>query len=346
MKQTATMLIAFLIGFAYAVKSQTNQEPFMVKSLAGQSIRHVHAETSGGNISVQSAAEQRIEVYVNPNNGRDNSTISREELEKRLNENYDLSITTSNNTLTAIAKPRPKMNNWKNAVSVSFRVYVASDVSTKLRTSGGNISLLSLNGTQDFTTSGGNLNLEKIKGTLTGRTSGGNITLKEISDNIDLSTSGGNISADNCTGKMELSTSGGSIKLNNLNGEIDATTSGGSVKGESIRGNLSAHTSGGNVSMTDLHCALNASTSGGNIDVEIRELTGAVKVTNSGGNIDIDLPAGKGMDLYLSGSRIKTDKLTNFSGTVEEDLINGKVNGGGTSITVKAGSGRVSLSLH
>jgi hypothetical protein len=98
--------------------------------------------------------------------------------------------------------------------------------------------------------------------------------------------------------------------------------------------------------MTDLHCALNASTSGGNIDVEIRELTGSVKVTNSGGNIDIDLPAGKGMDLYLSGSRIKTDKLTNFSGTVEEDLINGKVNGGGTSIRVKAGSGRVSLSLH
>ena len=53
----------------------------------------------------------------------------------------------------------------------------------------------------------------------------------------------------------------------------------------------------------------------------------------------------KAMDLKLSGGRIKTDKLSNFSGSIEEESVTGKLNGGGVPVTVKAGSGRISLTL-
>ena len=88
-----------------------------------------------------------------------------------------------------------------------------------------------------------------------------------------------------------------------------------------------------------------ASTSGGSIDVAINTLGKYVKISNSGGNINLQLPANKGLDLQLRGNRVKAGTLNNFSGSVEEDDVNGKMNGGGTPVKVSAGSGTVYLSF-
>jgi hypothetical protein len=48
--------------------------------------------------------------------------------------------------------------------------------------------------------------------------------------------------------------------------------------------------------------------------------------------------------LKLRAARSKQPRL-NFSGSVEDDLIDGKLNGGGSSVKVNAGSGRINLSL-
>jgi hypothetical protein len=44
-------------------------------------------------------------------------------------------------------------------------------------------------------------------------------------------------------------------------------------------------------------------------------------------------------------NKIKTDELKNFSGSVEEDNVSGKLNGGGTQVIARAGSGRVNISF-
>jgi hypothetical protein len=90
---------------------------------------------------------------------------------------------------------------------------------------------------------------------------------------------------------------------------------------------------------------LETSTSGGNIDVSIRQLGKYVKISNSAGHIDLELPKGKGMDLDLSADRIKTDHLDNFNGKIDDDEVSGKLNGGGVTVKVDAGSGRISLAL-
>ena len=336
--------LLIVLAAAVLIANAQNKTPFMTKSLTGQSVKSAEVSTSGGNIEVTGGAgNNRIEVYVWPNNGR-NDNVPKEELQKRLDEYYTLKVEVENNKLIAIAKPKKNNMDWKKGVSVSFKVFVDQNVSTDLSTSGGNIALKNLSGTQDFTTSGGNLEIESLTGKIKGRTSGGNINLTNAKNDIDVSTSGGNIKAERCDGKIKLSTSGGSLKLSALNGDIDATTSGGNVVGNDIAGDLATHTSGGNIDLDGLNCSLETSTSGGNIDVEMLSLKQFVKINNSGGNVNLRLP-NKAMDLRLTGGRVKTDKLNNFSGSIEDESIKGKVNGGGVPVTVDAGGGRITLTL-
>jgi len=342
------LLFLMLIALQVSVMAQFNseKEPLITKPLSNESIKDVEVQTSGGSISVSGVAvsEARIEVYVSPNNNRNN--LSKEEIQQRLNELYDLNISVANNKLTATAKRKQKLDDWKKSLNISFRVFVTKDVSTDLSTSGGSISLTNLSGKQNFSTSGGSLDVDNVSGNIDGRTSGGSINVENSKDDIELSTSGGSIEAKNCNGKLRLNTSGGSLELKDLKGEIRATTSGGSIHGKNIEGELISHTSGGSIYFTDLACSLETSTSGGNIDVAMKELGKYIKISNSAGNIDLQLPKGKGVDLDLSADKIKTDHLENFNGKLSEEEVNGKLNGGGVSVRVDAGSGRISLALR
>ncbi len=328
------------------IKAQSpDKEPFLTKSLSNESIKNVEVETSGGSITVTGVtADAKIEVYVSSNNGITN--LSREEIKQRLSENYNLKVSISGNTLIATAETKERNMNWKKSLNISFKIYVPSNVSTDLSTSGGSIRLVNLKGTQEFETSGGNLHVDNVTGKIDGKTSGGDIHVSNSSDDIDLSTSGGSIEASNCKGKLNLSTSGGSLHLNDLNGTIEVSTTGGRIDGGNITGELSAETSGGNIKLDDLYCSLETSTSGGSIDVAINTLGKYVKINNSGGNIDVQLPANKGYDLDLHGNKIKVSPMNNFSGDTDDNSIKGKINGGGTPVEVTAGSGRVYLNFR
>jgi DUF4097 and DUF4098 domain-containing protein YvlB len=341
------ILLVLLAAGTLLARAQNDQEtPYKAQSFANQSITSVESRTSGGSISVTGShgADARVEMYVHPNNG--NRGLSKEEIQKRLNEDYEITISLNNNKLTASAKTKQKFTDWKKSLSISFKIFVPQKVSTDLETSGGSIHMSDLSGNHDFRTSGGSLHVGKVTGKIVGSTSGGSIHVNDSRDDIDLSTSGGSIEATNCTGNIRLSTSGGSLHLNSLSGNIRATTSGGDVHGSSIGGELITHTSGGSITLTDLSCSLETSTSGGHIDVEIRELGKYVKIRNSGGHVSLQVPAGKGLDLKLYGGKIQTDALKNFSGSSSENQLEGSVNGGGVPVNIDAGGGKITLSFR
>jgi len=337
------LLFFVLAALQVSLKAQSDKTPFMTKSLSNESIKDVEVETSGGSIAVSGVtANARVEVYITSNN---NKQLTKEEIQQRLDEKYNLNISVANNKVTATARLNDKMTDWKKALNISFKIFVPRNVSTDLSTSGGSISLTNLSGNLKFSTSGGSLDLDNVGGNVDGRTSGGSINLENSKDEIELSTSGGSIDAKNCDGKLRLTTSGGSLDLQDLKGDIRATTSGGSIHGSDVEGELITHTSGGSIHLSDLSCSLETSTSGGNIDVSIKQLGKYIKISNSAGNVDVTLP-NKGLDLDLSASKIKTGQLTNFSGKVDEEEINGKLNGGGVPVRIDAGSGKISLSLR
>ena len=334
------MLPVFLLSII--VNAQESREPYINKSLAKEAINSVFARTSGGSIQVMgvNASEARIEVYITSNN----KSISKEEIGKRLQDDYNLTVEVSGNKLTAVAEPKRGFNNWKQSLNVAYKIYVPVDVTTDLSTSGGGIDLTNLKGSQNFSTSGGGLSLNKISGKVRGKTSGGGITLEDCKEDIVLSTSGGGIRASSCSGTLRLNTSGGPIELDGLNGEIEAETSGGGIRGENIKGNLYAHTSGGTIKLRGVACGIDASTSGGSIDADITEVVAAITLNNSGGNIHLKMPANKGLNLRLRGDKISVSDLTNFTGDQDDNSITGKVNGGGIPVNVST-NGNLTFAL-
>lgn len=345
MKKVLFHLMLTGLTLSSSAQFQTGEEPYMTKSFPKESIDNVEVKTSGGSISVEgvNASEARVEVFVHPNNSSDN--FSKEEIKGVLEENYDLSVSVSNNKVTAVAKTKERNMNWKKSLSISFKVFAPKKISSKLETSGGSISLKNLSGSQDFTTSGGSLHVDNLSGEVKGRTSGGSIHLANSKDDINLATSGGSILAENSSGNLRLSTSGGSINLSGLKGDIEANTSGGSINGNNISGELSTSTSGGSVRLSDLTCSLEASTSSGSMDVSMTALGKYIKLSNSGGNIDLAIPGNKGVNLKLSGRRVSTPALTNFNGSVDNNEVEGKMNGGGIAVTATAGGGKVNLTV-
>jgi len=339
------LLAASATYFNTKAQAYNSDEPFLIKTFANTAVKNVEVSTSGGSISVAGVnpSETRVEVYINGNNDR---KLTRDEIQQILNENYEFTVAQDGDKIVAKAKQKDRNMSWKKGISISFRVFAPKAVSTDLATSGGSIKLSDLTGNQKFATSGGSLKVENIDGKIDGNTSGGSINVSNSHNDINLSTSGGSIEASKCDGKIKLATSGGSLKLEELNGTIEANTSGGSIRANNIQGSLSTHTSGGSVRLENLSCSVDASTSGGSMSVDVTKLGEFVRLSNSGGNIDLTLPKGSGLNLRLSGNKVNTVALSNFSGSVDDDNVNGTLNGGGTEVVVRAGSGKINLSLQ
>ena len=338
------LLSLFILGLSISSVSwaQDKETPYFVKTYKSSEIKNLNVRTSGGGISVTGGDgdETRVEVYLKVNNG--GSKLSKDEIENRLKE-YELSVKKEGETILCIAKRKSESNwnNWKNGLSISFKIYTPEKISTDLVTSGGGISLKNLNGNLGFSTSGGGLKLQNLGGIIKGRTSGGGINISGCRDNIDVATSGGGIDAENCNGDIKLTTSGGGLTLKKLNGSIKATTSGGGIRAEEISGDFVTSTSGGSIQLEDITASVKASTSGGGIDADIKSLGKYLSLSTSAGSIHVRMPMDKGMDLDLDGQRVKVPNLSKFNGTVEKDRVKGLLYGGGIAVRMNAYSGGV-----
>lgn len=344
--KTYFLLLVFACQGYLALGQDWNKTPYETKSLANDAIRDVIVKTSGGSISVSGASGEaaRVEVFVHGNNHE----LTREEIKKRLDEDYDLQVSVSNHEVHASAKRKHEGGinwDWRRQLSISFKVYVPRQVATHLNTSGGSIHLDNLSGDENFSTSGGSLHVDHLTGVIKGETSGGSIQVSNSGDNITLETSGGSISASNCNGKIKLETSGGSLHLAGLKGMINANTSGGSIQASNIEGELITGTSGGSVNLTQMACSLEASTSGGSMNVELSHVGKYVKLDVSGGHVNLRLPSKQGLDLNLSANRINKPEMSNFNGEWEKDHVKGSLNGGGVPVHVDA-SGHLDISFN
>ncbi len=342
-----TYLLLFLIACqSYVAFGQDSKTPYEVKSLANDAIKEVFVKTSGGSILVsgQAGESARIEIYVQGNNGMD---LSKQEIKKRLDEDYDLEVAVTGHELHAMAKRKHDGGwDWKRQLSISFKIFVPKQANTHLSTSGGSIHLDNLTGDENFTTSGGSLNVDALTGNIKGETSGGSIHVSNSGDNISLETSGGSIQANNCRGKIKLETSGGSLHLEDLKGSINANTSGGSIQGSNIEGEFITSTSGGSVNLSRLACSLDASTSGGSMNVEIIRAGKYVKLDDSGGHISLRLPGNQGYNLNLSADRINpSSAVGKFNGEWEKDHVKGTFNSGGIPVNVDV-SGHLDIAFN
>lgn len=346
MKTLFTLLTVACFSAGAFAQDYDSKTPYLTKSLSNDAISNVIVSTSAGGITVsgKSGEAPRIEVYIKGNNNRE---LSKEEIEKRLAEDYDMNIAVNGHELSAIVKNKHQNDfDWKKSLSISFKIYVPEKVSTNLRTSGGGIRLDNLKGNEEFTTSGGGLQIDKLVGTIHGHTSGGGIEVNNSSEHIELETSGGGIIAKHCDGEIKLHTSGGGLILEDLKGNINAHTSGGGVEGARIDGELITSTSGGGIELKEISGSVDAHTSAGGLVAEMIRVDKYLKLSTSAGNIDLVLPAKQGLDLNLHGERVSQHQFNGFNGDWDKDHVRGTVNGGGATVEAHASSGDVNVKFN
>jgi Putative adhesin len=329
---------AFILSAScLAVQAQHAESDYLytTKSFRDASPKKIIAGTSHGNISVSDvpASQTRVEVYVR--NSNSNQELSKQEMQKKLDEYYTLEISLSGDVLNASVHQKKDILFNESGLSISFEIYTPKAASSILKTSHGNIDLTGLEGSQDAETSHGDITISKIKGKLVAQTSHGNVSVTDCNNDIDASTDHGDVTGRNCEGTIKLSTSHGNIDLRDLKGKVRAGTSHGNVSGNSIEGELTASTSHGNVSLDGMSSSVNASTDHGDISLTVANITGEIVMNNGNGNISLELPKGKGLDLDLQGRDVYVDEMQNFTGSKSKDLVKGSTNGGGTRVSAK-----------
>ncbi|MEB2786202.1 DUF4097 family beta strand repeat-containing protein [Algoriphagus persicinus] len=303
LKFPSTFLLLVFVLQSSVFATDFKADPYLTKKFRLNGEGNLKVETSGSSIAVTGASGSQVivDMYVKLN-GRE-IEMEDAEVEREL-DNYNLDISQSGNTISVSVKK--KNNSGRSKLSLSFRIQVPTEMSSRFQSSGGSISVDGLNGEQEIATSGGSIQVVNSRGYVNTHSSGGSFKLENFEGNIDVQTSGGSIKVNQLTGDLKVNTSGGSVNLSEINGSILATTSGGS-----IRAQLS--------------------------NVE-KELT----MKSSGGSITAVVPEGLGLDLDLSGGRVNS-KLSNFSGEVKKDRILGKINGGGIPVTMQSSGGSINL---
>ncbi|WP_422359773.1 DUF4097 family beta strand repeat-containing protein [Reichenbachiella sp.] len=314
--------------------------------------------TADGDVSIYPSDKNEIEVFYIVERNNEVLKISPKELE----EEFIIDISSGNNYLSISVKQRYqyRMRDWRNRLNVSFEIYTPFKTSCDLRTSDGDVRLRGLTAAQEMQTSDGDIDVSKVNGDLYARTSDGDIYVSQVVGDVESITSDGDIELKNIDGDVDGRTSDGDVELEDIKGEVDLVTSDGDITAVGMDGNLeltssdgdlrlgrvngtmTVNTSDGDISFRDLSGSLKARTSDGQIKGNMLELNGDLELRTSDGSIAVTVPGNKGFDLLLRGEDIRT-VLDNFSGTSKDHLVEGRVNGGGSLVSLHASGGDVSL---
>lgn len=195
-------------------------------------------------------------------------------------------------------------------------------------------------------TSGGSIELDDVGGVVDAHTSGGSISTGRLGNVANLRTSGGSIKIDGAAAKVDARTSGGSIRVGDTDGPVDVRTSGGSISLARIRGSVTARTSGGGISIEDATGSVDASTSGGSIKARLSgQLNADSKLSTSGGGITVSIASNVAADLdaRASGGGVSSDVPITIQGTMDDDELRGKINGGGPKLTLRTSGGGIKV---
>lgn len=250
----------------------SNLKTLQEKTFNTESGKKIEINASMGDVDISSW--NKNEVYV--------KILGNSKAEDKIKFHFD----EDSGNITVTAKKKGTFTNWfTSGIRLRFEIKVPGKFNTETHTSGGDISLIAVDGKNQLKTSGGDISLKDITGDIYVSTSGGDIIAKYIKGNIILKTSGGDIKASNVTGDLTAKTSGGNITFSANNAKIVASTSGGNILGSYIGKNLGiyVHSSGGDILLKlpkDINGSAKLTTSGGYIECGIK-LTNVEKKSNS-----------------------------------------------------------------
>lgn len=281
-------------------------KPYLTREFTLDGPGILKAFTVAGNIEVQTieaSNKVKVEVYLD----RGYSFWSNS---KNL-DNYRITVIQRGNEIVSSVERKSKETGFfSDQMRFSFKVYVPENMSTELKTSGGNITVSGLQGHHMIKTSGGNIELDEIKGKLAAYTAGGNININ------------------NSRGTLYAKTTGGNIKVDQSGGEIRLLSEGGRILAERISGTLLAKLGGGD------------------IKAHFLKVSEGISLDTGAGNIYLEIPQMDGFDLVLRGTEIVLPSDLYIEGIKGRQKVEGTVKKGGAPINLTTNHGKIELIIN
>lgn len=310
------------------VLARTSSGSIKIKAAKGK----IEASNSGGNIYIEEAG---ADVAAKTSSGSITVLASKGAVATK-NSGGDIRIESASGEVVA------------ETSSGSIRLGVLRGKSVRAKNSGGDISLAEAEGAVFAQTSSGSIKIKAAKGSVEVRNSGGDIAIGQAEGDVVAQTSSGSIHITAAKGKVQARDSGGDITLDKSEGETFLSTSSGSILVGLAKGKAEIKNSGGKIEVAEAHDLVQAETSSGAINVSFAEPPRAdCRLAVSGGGIKIALPKSAGVDLDAksSGGKVLSELTVTRSTTGQSrpGELQGKLNGGGPAIVLRASSGDIQL---
>jgi DUF4097 and DUF4098 domain-containing protein YvlB len=149
-------------------------------------------------------------------------------------------------------------------------------------------------------------------------------------------------------GRVNLRTGDGKIDIAGLKGEMDLHSGDGSETLDGVDGKLHASTGDGHINAQGRFDELELKTGDGH--VEVRALPGSTlaagwRLETGDGNVSLEIPSELSADvsLHTSDGHIDLDMPITTEGKIRQNEVHGKLNGGGSLLTIRTGDGSIHL---
>jgi hypothetical protein len=162
------------------------------------------------------------------------------------------------------------------------------------------------------------------------RTGDGAIKASGVSGTVDLHTGDGALTVSSLKGAVRLHTGDGSIVANDLDGKCDASSGDGRIRLSGRFDVLTAKSGDGSVGVEALHGS---------------KLDSGWSITSGDGSIDVAVPADMpaNIDASSGDGHISSDIPVTVEGIMSKSKLRGKMNGGGSTLTIHTGDGAIRL---
>lgn len=321
--------------------------PLYSKPFLASELKNLEVYTSWGNVEVIGGdhEEYRIEVYAYKR-GLLNLFL-KESMRQSGFEKLEYKIFKEDGSL--IIKRPGLPTTWFDSLlsgsQVSFRIFAPKDISVKVSSKIGDVTLANISGKHLIKSSIGKTQLKGINGEVksASKNFGGGLSIEHCQGNFEMHTSGGNVNILNSHGNHTYSTNGGNINVADFNGNLDVKTKGGNIEVSRLVGEIKALSWGGNVKLLGIKGNVAANTKGGNIKADMDELNEFLLLESSGGNVTTYIPQNAQMNIDAKGSRVRNKSNFNFNGIQGRGQLNGTVNNGGCNVTLRSRGGNVKI---
>lgn len=147
---------------------------------------------------------------------------------------------------------------------------------------------------------------------------------------------------------LNLHSGDGNVRVDQVKGELRLDSGDGELAVVAADGRLTANTSDGNIRAQGRFDALDLHTGDGNIDAEAdagSKITSSWTLRTGDGNLTLRLAEGLSADLDANtgDGHVRVDFPVTVMGSIRENSIRGKMNGGGPPLELRTGDGNIVL---